>query len=182
MPTHGGPILMPAGYLRGPLEQSFREAHRDVLLFTSAPLEAPLLVLGRIALEAWVATATAESDLVARLCDVHPDGRSYNIVDGILRVRSGRAVVDLWSTRPTASPPGTACASRSARATSRATTAARARAIIGGGDAGGAPAQPHLPRAGPAVGAAAAGRRGLSRGQRRELRIEERVRGAAALP
>jgi putative CocE/NonD family hydrolase len=98
VPTHGGPILMPAGYLRGPLEQSFREAHRDVLLFTSAPLASPLLVLGRVTLEAWVATATPESDLVARLCDVHPDGRSYNVVDGILRVRSGRAVVDLWST------------------------------------------------------------------------------------
>jgi putative CocE/NonD family hydrolase len=102
VPTHGGPILMPAGYLRGPLEQSFREAHRDVLLFTSAPLEAPLLVLGRVALEAWVATATPESDLVARLCDVHPDGRSFNLVDGILRLRAPdspvRVSVDLWST------------------------------------------------------------------------------------
>ena len=113
VPTHGGQILMPAGYLRGPVDQAFRERHRDVLLFTGAPLGSPLLVLGRVTLEAWVATETADSDLVARLCDVHPDGRSFNVVDGILRLRCReapgpdrpmrpgepvRVTVDLWST------------------------------------------------------------------------------------
>jgi putative CocE/NonD family hydrolase len=102
VPTHGGPILMPAGYLRGPLEQTVREGHRDVLLFTSAPLDVPLLVLGRVGFEAWAATATPESDLVARLCDVHPDGRSFNVVDGIVRLRAAdslvRVMVDMWST------------------------------------------------------------------------------------
>lgn len=111
--THGGAVLLPAGYLRGPVEQSVRERHPDVLLFASDPLERPLLVVGRVLLDAWVATSTPDSDIVARLCDVHPDGRSYNVVDGILRLRFRegpaaprpmatdtlvRVSVDLWST------------------------------------------------------------------------------------
>jgi predicted acyl esterase len=59
-------------------------------------LAAPLLVFGRVTLEAWVEGA---GDLVARLCDVHSDGRSFNVTDGILRVQvAGRVEVDLWST------------------------------------------------------------------------------------
>jgi len=96
VPTLGGAILLPAGYLRGPVEQSLRERRPDVLTFTSEPLEAPLLVIGRVTLEAWV---DAAGDLVARLCDVDPGGRSFNVVDGIFRVTEpGRAEVDLWST------------------------------------------------------------------------------------
>jgi putative CocE/NonD family hydrolase len=96
VPTLGGAILLPAGYVRGPVEQSLRERRPDVLTFTSGPLEAPLLVLGRVRLEAWVA---APGDVVARLCDLDPGGRSFNVVDGILRVREpGRVHVDLWST------------------------------------------------------------------------------------
>jgi uncharacterized protein len=41
-------------------------------------------------------------DWVVRLCDVHPDGRSINVCDGVLRVEGAdqpRAhTVDLWST------------------------------------------------------------------------------------
>ena len=111
--TRGGAVLLPAGYLRGPVEQALRERHPDVRLFTSDPLERPLLVLGRVTLEAWVATSTPDSDVVARLCDVNPDGRSYNVVDGILRLRFRESLatprpmvpgtpvrisVDLWST------------------------------------------------------------------------------------
>jgi putative CocE/NonD family hydrolase len=70
-------------------------------------------VIGRVRLVAWVATETPDSDVVARLCDVHPDGRSFNVMDGILRLsaREGvetslpmplgepvRVEVDLWST------------------------------------------------------------------------------------
>ena len=84
-----------------------------MLLFSSEPLREPLQVIGRLTLVAWVAAETADTDVVARLCDVHPNGRSYNIADGILRLRfregldreklltAGevyRVEVDLWST------------------------------------------------------------------------------------
>jgi putative CocE/NonD family hydrolase len=98
VPTLGGAILLTAGYLRGPVEQSPRERRGDVLVFTSEPLDAPLVVMGRVRFEAWV---EGGGDVVARLCDVHPDGRSFNVVDGILRTPSAalqEVQVDLWST------------------------------------------------------------------------------------
>lgn len=111
--TRGGNLLMGGAYLRGPIEQGPTERHPDVLLFTSAPLERELEVIGPVRLVAWVASATPDTDLVARLCDVHPDGRSFNVVDGILRLRFReslrdpvampvgepvRVEVDLWAT------------------------------------------------------------------------------------
>jgi uncharacterized protein len=96
VPTLGGAILLGAGYVRGPVEQGRREARPDVLIFTTEPLAAPLLIVGRVTLEAWVEGA---GDLVARLCDVLPDGSSFNVADGVRRVpTAGRVEVDLWST------------------------------------------------------------------------------------
>ena len=104
---------MAAKYLRGPVDQARTEAHKDVLLFTSVPLDEPLEVVGRVTLTAWVAADTVDTDVVARLCDVHANGRSFNVMDGILRLRFREGIdrprplprgepveveVDLWST------------------------------------------------------------------------------------
>src|SRR5207302_10839721 len=85
--TWGGGVLVAAQYQRGPVAQARTEAHKDLRVFTSAPLEAALEVTGRVRLRAWVAASTVDTDVVARLCDVHPGGRSYNVIDGILRLR-----------------------------------------------------------------------------------------------
>jgi putative CocE/NonD family hydrolase len=113
VPTVGGATLMTGKYLRGPIEQHRVESRADVLLFTSEPRETALEVTGRLTFVAWVAAETADTDVVARLCDVHPDGRSFHVADGILRLRfreglatpklleAGavyRVEVDLWST------------------------------------------------------------------------------------
>jgi uncharacterized protein len=113
VPTRGGTLLMHPKYVRGPVEQSPTEARPDVLVFTSSPLEKDLEVTGRVHLHAWVAAETVDTDVVGRLCDVWPDGRSYNVVDGIQRLRfregltnpkpltPGEPVevsIDLWST------------------------------------------------------------------------------------
>ncbi|MDQ6746666.1 MAG: CocE/NonD family hydrolase [Candidatus Dormibacteraeota bacterium] len=113
VPTVGGATLMTGKYLRGPIEQHRVESRDDVLLFTSEPRDTPLEVTGRLAFVAWVAAETADTDLVARLCDVHPDGRSFHLCDGILRLRFREGIatprplepgevyrveVDLWST------------------------------------------------------------------------------------
>src|ERR1700737_2271586 len=87
VPTRGGNLLMTGKWLRGPVDQLRTECRPDVQLFSSAVLERPMEVTGRITLVAWVAAETADTDVVARLCDVHPDGRSYNVADGILRLR-----------------------------------------------------------------------------------------------
>ncbi|HEV3233628.1 MAG TPA: CocE/NonD family hydrolase [Candidatus Dormibacteraeota bacterium] len=113
VPTRGGTLMMGQQYIRGPVDQVRTELRDDVLVFTSEPLVGTLTVIGRVTLTAWVAAQTADTDVVARLCDVHPDGRSFNVVDGILRLRFRdgldrptplepgevyRVEVDLWST------------------------------------------------------------------------------------
>jgi hypothetical protein len=113
VPTTGGNLLMHPAYLRGPVEQSRVQARPDVLVFTSDPLTEDYEVTGRVGFVAYVAAETVDTDVVARLCDVRPDGTSYNVVDGIRRLRFRdslaqpvpatpgqvyRLDVDLWST------------------------------------------------------------------------------------
>ncbi|MEJ7925625.1 CocE/NonD family hydrolase [Sphingobium sp. AN641] len=103
VPTHGGPIVMSPGYPAGPIAQAPIEARDDVLVFTSVPLEEDVEVTGRIRVVLHASSSAPSTDWVARLGDVHPDGRSINLCDGILRVATGadakgRYEIDLWST------------------------------------------------------------------------------------
>jgi uncharacterized protein len=103
VPTVGGNTVMWSGYPAGPMNQARVEARPDVLVFTSAPLDEEIEVTGRVRVVMHAASSAPSTDWVARLCDVHPDGRSFNICDGILRVTEGaddcgRYEIDLWST------------------------------------------------------------------------------------
>jgi predicted acyl esterase len=110
VPTTGGNHLtLPAG----PMEQSAVEARPDVLVFTSAPLDKALEVTGRVRAVLQVSSDCPDTDFTVKLCDVYPDGRSFNVCDGILRARFRRSFtkpelmkpgqvypldIDLWST------------------------------------------------------------------------------------
>ncbi|GAB3001464.1 CocE/NonD family hydrolase [Streptomyces pseudoechinosporeus] len=102
VPTVGGATLMshsPAGAF----DQTSVEERPDVLVFTSEPLSEDLEVTGRVTATLTAATDGPTTDWVVRLCDVHPDGRSHNVTDGIARVQSTpheptAVTVDLWST------------------------------------------------------------------------------------
>jgi putative CocE/NonD family hydrolase len=109
-PTMGGNNLtIPAG----PRNQNAIESRKDVVLFTTEPLKEPLEVTGRVAARIFVSSSAVDSDLSVRLCDVYPDGKSYNIAEGMLRLRDRKsfekpelltpgeiaeATVDCWST------------------------------------------------------------------------------------
>ena len=102
-PTVGGLTVMSVGCPAGPFDQARVEARDDVLVFTSEPLEEELEVTGRVRVVLHAESSAPSTDWVARLCDVHPDGRSINLCDGILRVAEGadavrRHEIDLWST------------------------------------------------------------------------------------
>jgi uncharacterized protein len=102
VPTHGGALTLTT-LARGPVDQARIEARPDVLVFTSDVLADDLEVTGRIRARLHVQSSAPSTDWVARLCDVDPDGRSFNLCDGILRIASGGAdsreiEVDLWST------------------------------------------------------------------------------------
>jgi hypothetical protein len=86
-PTLGGNILMNPVYGPGAKDQRPIENRPDVISFTSAPLEAPLEVIGELKVRLWAATSAPDTDFVARLVDVHPDGFAQNLADGILRLR-----------------------------------------------------------------------------------------------
>jgi putative CocE/NonD family hydrolase len=102
-PTLGGATLMAADYSAGPIDQTELEIRGDVLVFSSESLEEALEVTGRVRVVLHAESSAPSTDWVARLCDVDPDGRSFNLCDGVLRVREGadeggRYEVDLWST------------------------------------------------------------------------------------
>lgn len=103
VPTLGGNTVLWPGYRAGPMDQARVEARADVMLFTSPVLEDELEVTGRVRLVLRAATSAPSTDWVARLCDVHPDGRSFNVCDGIVRSAAPPHVpstheIDLWST------------------------------------------------------------------------------------
>jgi putative CocE/NonD family hydrolase len=109
VPTCGGALLLPPMFPAGPFDQQQIEKRDDVLVYTSAPLRAPLEVIGRIKVHLVAHSTAPATDWVARLCDVDTDGVSRNITDGILRTsqthmrsRQGHAadefLIDLWST------------------------------------------------------------------------------------
>ena len=82
--THGGHgICCPAGSL----EQSDRELRPDVLVYRSKPLTEALTLLGRVTVELFASSSTADTDFTAVLTDIFPDGRVYNLCNGILRAR-----------------------------------------------------------------------------------------------
>lgn len=115
VPTLGGAVLLTPDHLRGPRDQRPVESRPDVLTYTTAPLDSDLEVTGRVRVHLWATSSAPDTDFVARLCDVFPDGRSISLTDGAIRARHrehaqgtppspiepGRPyeyVVDLWST------------------------------------------------------------------------------------
>jgi len=110
VPTRGGNNLMIA---RGMRDHRPHAARPDVLSFLSDPLDADLVVIGRLRVHLFVSTSAADTDFTAMLLDVRPDGYRANVQDGIVRLRyrhgrgqpdlvePGRVVeadIDLWST------------------------------------------------------------------------------------
>ncbi len=71
----------------GPADQRPAEYRNDVLVYSSAPLEAPLFVAGKVNAVLHAASSAVDTDFTVKLCDVWPDGRAINITQGIIRAR-----------------------------------------------------------------------------------------------
>ena len=89
VPSRGGPVCCTGNPSdpQGPAEQRDVEARRDVLVYTSAPLERPLRIAGPLRARLTVSSSAVDTDFVARLVHVWPDGRSTSIQEGALRAR-----------------------------------------------------------------------------------------------
>ncbi len=87
-PTIGGPTSLPGKFMRtnaGPLDQRPLEGRGDVLAYTTEPLSGDLEVTGPLSLTLYAATSARDTDFVAKLCDVEPDGFSRILAEGVLR-------------------------------------------------------------------------------------------------
>jgi putative CocE/NonD family hydrolase len=112
VPTHGGALLLTPEFAVGPVDQRAIESRPDVLTYSTAPLARDTEVTGPLRVRLWACSTAPDTDFVARLVDVHPDGRAYNLTDGIIRARfrdgtpesllvPGRPYlfdIDLWAT------------------------------------------------------------------------------------
>jgi putative CocE/NonD family hydrolase len=70
----------------GPADQRPEEGRNDVLVYTGAPLEHDLTLIGEARLTIVVASDAPSADVIARLVDVYPDGASVNVADGNRRI------------------------------------------------------------------------------------------------
>jgi hypothetical protein len=88
VPTVGGAVCCdPKIFPWGPLDQRAVEKRRDVLVYSTDPLTAPLEVTGPIQVVLHVSSSAPDTDFTAKLVDVLPDGVARNLTDGILRMR-----------------------------------------------------------------------------------------------
>jgi putative CocE/NonD family hydrolase len=88
VPSVGGhsgflPIVAPMG----PADQAPIEVLNGVLVYTSAPLEDDLMVIGPVSVTLFAATSAQDTDFTTKLCAVSPEGHSTNIQEGIVRAR-----------------------------------------------------------------------------------------------
>ncbi|WP_245208138.1 CocE/NonD family hydrolase [Sediminibacillus dalangtanensis] len=106
VPTVGGNGLFYKGENAGPCDQNEVEARKDVFVYTSEALKEPLEVTGPIEVVLWAATDAVSTDFTAKLVDVWPDGKAFNLADGIVRgdtcqeseIGAIRYQLDLWAT------------------------------------------------------------------------------------
>jgi len=63
------------------------ESRADALTYTSSPFEQELEIIGPLKVRLFVSSTAPDTDLVARITDVHPDGRSIALAEGIVRAR-----------------------------------------------------------------------------------------------
>jgi hypothetical protein len=58
-----------------------------VVVYSSPLLDEPVEVTGDLRAKIWIETDVPDTDVVVRLTDVYPDGRSMLVADGIVRAR-----------------------------------------------------------------------------------------------
>ena len=84
--NHSSPTI-PSIIRAGAVDQRPNESRKDVLVFTSSPVEADTEVTGPIVVKLYAASSARDTDFIARLIDVYPDGTAYNLTEGIIRAR-----------------------------------------------------------------------------------------------
>ena len=110
VPTIGGANL---SVQKGPMDQRATGDRKDILKFVTPVLTSPIEVTGRVIVDLWAESDAPDTDWMAKLVDVYPDGTERLVLDSALRARfrdgfdrevfmkKGEVYkfsIDLWST------------------------------------------------------------------------------------
>ncbi|MET9632785.1 CocE/NonD family hydrolase [Lentzea sp. NPDC006480] len=86
----------------GRVDNTALEARPDVLTYTTPVLGEDVEVVGEVSAEIWFSSSLPHADVFVRLCDVDPEGRSWNVCDGLVSLTGAEevqcATVRLWPT------------------------------------------------------------------------------------
>jgi uncharacterized protein len=119
--TYQSNPLFPVPFLTAPLSSQIGgpddyadvELRNDVLVYTTRPLETEVEVTGHVRLELFGSSDAPDTDFMAKLVDVHPNGFCQRLCDGMARARYRNGLesevplepgkverfeVDLWAT------------------------------------------------------------------------------------
>ena len=89
VPSKGGPVCCTGSpdAPAGSFDQSEIEMRQDVLVYTTPAPKQGTEVTGPIEVVLYVSSSAKDTDFTAKLVDVYPDGKAYNVQEGILRAR-----------------------------------------------------------------------------------------------
>ncbi len=93
VPTLGGRTLPTGRLVPGPFDQTPLERRPDVLCYTTPELDEDLEVTGPLLLHLFAATSAKDTDFMAKLVDVHPNGAAYDVAEGLIRARYRKSVL-----------------------------------------------------------------------------------------
>ncbi|NII09507.1 CocE/NonD family hydrolase [Oleiagrimonas sp. C23AA] len=84
--THGGCCI---GDLRhaGPMDQTPFETRQDVLVYQTQPFKHGMVATGPVSMTLYVSSSARDTDFTFKVIDVYPDGKAYDLVDNIQRMR-----------------------------------------------------------------------------------------------
>jgi putative CocE/NonD family hydrolase len=82
-PSVGGPVLME---IQPVVDNRPLESRDDVVTYTGEPLQNALEAIGPVGVDLFVRSSGPHFDVFARVTDVHPDRRSVNVCDALVRV------------------------------------------------------------------------------------------------
>lgn len=84
-PRH--PMTIPGAAFPGAADARAFEEQPEVRTFTTGPLEEPVEWIGRVEAELFLSSTARDTDVIVRVSDVYPDGRSILLIDYPQRVR-----------------------------------------------------------------------------------------------
>ena len=102
VPSLGGNNCCGTPTPTGPRDQRPIEGRNDILVYTSDFLTETIEVTGPVKVVLYASSDAVDTDFVAKLVDVYPDGRSINVAEGIARARYRESL-----TEPKLLEPGT---------------------------------------------------------------------------